>query len=254
MEPKKRGVTGRGLGWEFLNSLWILPAFFPVLNSVSFFYIGFSAKQHKWVFLGCGFLLCTFFFSPPEFMLNILAAEIWTNIAMVSWLLGIILCFVFRKEYLIRRDLLLRTGGNKAKERALKDKLTREYTEDALRARQAPAAQPTAQPYTQPVPQPYSQSAPQPGPTPQPTPANAPGAQIDVNTCSEEELAALPGVNAVLAKKAVVRRSETGGFADLDEFLQFLAVKPHFAVQIRERAVCSAPDRAQREQGRMLDL
>jgi len=62
---------------------------------------------------------------------------------------------------------------------------------------------------------------------------------IDVNSCTEADLTALPGVNVVMAKKAVKFREEKGSFASVDEFLAVLAIKPHFAEQIKDKIVAN---------------
>ena len=71
-------------------------------------------------------------------------------------------------------------------------------------------------------------------------PAEAPEGALDLNACSEEELRTLPGISLVEAKKAVEYRASHGGFASVDEFIDVLGIKPHFAVQIFERAAVKA--------------
>jgi len=55
---------------------------------------------------------------------------------------------------------------------------------------------------------------------------------IDINTCSEAEFKALPGVSIVTAKKIIKARDENGSFASVEDFLATIALKPHFATQI----------------------
>ena len=59
--------------------------------------------------------------------------------------------------------------------------------------------------------------------------------RLDINNCSEIELTELPGVSIVLAKKAIKKREEIGGFKSTDEFLKFLKLKPHMENQLRQR-------------------
>ena len=58
--------------------------------------------------------------------------------------------------------------------------------------------------------------------------------KLDVNNCSEIELTELPGISIVIAKKAIKRREEIGGFKSIDEFLSFIKLKPHMENQLRE--------------------
>lgn len=46
----------------------------------------------------------------------------------------------------------------------------------------------------------------------------------------------LPGVDLITAKKALAYRAEHGFFRSVDEFIEVFGIKPHFAVQIFERA------------------
>ena len=57
---------------------------------------------------------------------------------------------------------------------------------------------------------------------------------LDVNSSSEAELIALPGVTIILAKKIIKHREEKGYFKSVDDFLAALNVKPHFATQIKK--------------------
>ena len=55
---------------------------------------------------------------------------------------------------------------------------------------------------------------------------------IDINTCSEAELANLPGVTLPMAKQAVEYRESVGRFTSVDHFIKQFNIKPHFAVRI----------------------
>lgn len=51
--------------------------------------------------------------------------------------------------------------------------------------------------------------------------------KIDINYASELQLAQLPGMGPILAKKAVRVRAESGGFTSLDDFVYWVGLKPH---------------------------
>lgn len=60
--------------------------------------------------------------------------------------------------------------------------------------------------------------------------------RIDINNCSKEELAGLPGIDAASAVRILKDREETGGFASVEEFIDRYGIKPHFAAELMERA------------------
>lgn len=73
-----------------------------------------------------------------------------------------------------------------------------------------------------------------------PVPA-APGGKVDINHCTQADLMALPGITVAQAKRALEHRSAQGPFRSLDEFVEVLEVKPHFAVQIFRQATAGEP-------------
>lgn len=61
--------------------------------------------------------------------------------------------------------------------------------------------------------------------------------KVDINNCSESELAALPGVNKIIAKKVIKRREELGEFHSVEEFLDFVKLSPTIADNLKPRIV-----------------
>ena len=55
---------------------------------------------------------------------------------------------------------------------------------------------------------------------------------VDINNAPEADLAALPGISVIMAKKAVKRREEIGGFKSADDFFLYLNIKPHMQEQL----------------------
>ena len=72
--------------------------------------------------------------------------------------------------------------------------------------------------------------------------AEASDGLVNINTCTQEELMKLPGVSVAMAMKAIAYREEHGGFETVDAFVDFLALKPHFAVQIFEKTTVEMPE------------
>jgi DNA uptake protein ComE-like DNA-binding protein len=78
---------------------------------------------------------------------------------------------------------------------------------------------------------------------------------LDLNIATEEELAGLPGISIILAKKAVSVRQKTGGFKSFDDFCRHLSLKPHIANLIRplcQVSICE-PGVAKTTSGRVID-
>ncbi|MBQ4188246.1 MAG: helix-hairpin-helix domain-containing protein [Firmicutes bacterium] len=111
----------------------------------------------------------------------------------------------------------------------------------------AGAVQPMAQTAVQYTPQPMqpaprpSQPAPQHAVQPAVQDAEEPSESININTCTQEELMKLPGVSVAMAMRAMQHREEIGGFATVDDFVDYLGLKPHFAVQVFEIATIDRP-------------
>ena len=58
--------------------------------------------------------------------------------------------------------------------------------------------------------------------------------RVDINNCTEEDLTALPGVSVIMAKKALKRRNEMGGFNSIDEFFADLNIQTHMQEQLKD--------------------
>lgn len=65
---------------------------------------------------------------------------------------------------------------------------------------------------------------------------------LDVNLATAQELATLPGVTLIMAKKAVDARDRRGGFQRVDDFIRVLAddLPPHVVQQVRSVARAGA--------------
>ena len=86
--------------------------------------------------------------------------------------------------------------------------------------------------------------------------AETPGQRLDINTATEDQLAALPGLTIIDAKKAIAYRDAHGGFADLDAFFAEINAKPHIIVRLQDQLTVSAvrQDDAAQSGKRQLDI
>ena len=118
-----------------------------------------------------------------------------------------------------------------------------------------PQAPPVQQPYAQTYAQPMAQPAAQ--PVAQPT-AN-PNA-LNLNAATEEQIAALPGLTIIDAKKAVEYRDANGGFRTVDEFYNAISIKPHIMARIEgtvfagQQAAPASHDAKNNSGRRMIDF
>ena len=87
-------------------------------------------------------------------------------------------------------------------------------------------------------------------------PVSLPDLKVDVNSAPVEALADLPGIGAVLARKALDIREKTGGFVSLESFTEALGLKPHIVERIRTLVVVGPVSEAPAEvlKGRMVDF
>ncbi len=231
-------ITNKGLKWELLNSLWILVAFIPLLNFLAFVYIGSSAKQRKWRIAGIIYLLLTI----TTFSLIDFAGNVYILTMSVSLFAPPVHAFMVRKEYLLRREMIVNNMPSETD--ALRRKILNEKkivkTKPSLFKKQKTTVTPKTDTENKPVPSSETVLPP----------------LIDLNTCSEQQFADLPGVGAALAKKAVQMRAQSGGFHSPEDFNMKLNLMPHLAVQIEKLAYTSEPASAAKHEpgGRVLDL
>ena len=68
---------------------------------------------------------------------------------------------------------------------------------------------------------------------------------LNINTATEAELLALPGVNIVLAKKTQKYIEHHGGFKSVDEFIEKMKIKEIFIDQIKNLACVNIEDAAE---------
>jgi len=187
------------------------------LNYVGFFWIGGRVGKRKWIISGVIYLLIEVIMvyaiiSDLKPFDNIMIA-----IFMCSLPAGIIQSFLSRKEYLLRCEAV------KDLEHNTRDLYREEIRKDYFGNNQPPKLRL------------------QPGQTNQPILQN-PISKIDLNSCSEQQLANLPGVGIALAKRAIGIRAQNGPFVSSLDFCNKLGLQPHFAVQIEQMALAALPD------------
>ncbi|WP_164491824.1 ComEA family DNA-binding protein [Staphylospora marina] len=230
--------------WELWNSLWMGWALFTlgILNWVSFFYIGIRVRQRKWVLAGIGYAIPFVVMMISEGVLSDVYMDLAAGVAVALWPVSIIHAMLIRREYLER--LRYRNQIINRELEDLRKQILREYEGK----RSAPSVGPDSR---------TSPSA-----NPSVPDSSQPSGLVDLNTASEEELATLPGMNLILAKLAVRKRLEKGGFTSVDDFADSLELKPHIRVRLKKLATVGkpqgqdieAPDASAGQRGRLVDF
>ncbi|MFC7371419.1 ComEA family DNA-binding protein [Fictibacillus iocasae] len=229
-----KGITQKGKAWEWGNSLWMLWALvtFGLFNYISFFYIGYRVKQRKWTLAGV-------LYSIP-FILMIIFSETtdedhWSYgltlaIYFICSTISFFHVFVVRKEYLLRLEKMKDSRFEEKELERLRQSIDREY---AMGQHMAAAK------------------------AEEPRPLSSNPSVLDINTSSEKEIAALPMIGSILAKKAVQHKELNGGFQHFDEFCDVLQLKPHVMERVRPLVAFSAIQRPAVEgakSGRVIDF
>lgn len=228
-------ITHLGKQWERWHSLWIGWTFTAgMFNWIAFLYVGVRARRQRWVLWGAfysiPFILAMVFAEGSEAVMDAVVA-----LMIVMGIVSIVHAFRIRPDYL----RTIASGLQAAPKPA--------FYPPEQRHGGATHRQPTPPPATAP---PLSLAPPRPS-------AASATAAIELNTASEEELAAIPGVGATLARRAVQERESRGGFSSVDEFGHALELKPHVVERLRPRLLVGArpaPRPESRPSGRVVDF
>jgi DNA uptake protein ComE-like DNA-binding protein len=223
-------VTDRGKEWEKRNSRWIYLSFLWFTAPFGFFYIGAKAKKQLWIIVGFIYLLVIGIMFFGEKPIEEMVGNNYGGILATILVVGIVLSYKFKKEYLIRLDML-----EKANVKQMEDENLRERAAAGLFKKGIPVQGPNTKVVDdiKEIKQEELQK------TDNVIKSSVTDSAIDINSCSEDTLAELPGINLILAKKAINYRQENNGFASVDDFYRVVDLKPHFIAQIGNKIVCN---------------
>ena len=232
-------------GWVAKNSRWRFWTWtLGFFNWVAFLWIAYRGRRPAWAIYGLAysvpFILAMMFADSAEAANETVMDTVVVPLTLIGGVVGIFHARHLLPHYLARRAALEATPGYGLSP-----------AEEAARMLH---------------PAPSSHTPPPPPPPPAPDlatdleahaahlyqPPAAPRATTDVNTAPEGELAALPGVGPILAKRAIDLRSQHGGFTSIDAFGDALGLKPHTLERLRPHLTASAPKPQQRT-GRRVD-
>lgn len=270
-----------------MESKWIIWTFIPMLNWAAWIHAGVRAKYPKYFLIGglygIPFVLamaCSENEKGPHGEYST-AYNIAMTLNMISWIGGIIHSQMVKREVNLRIKYAGQSAGGTAADDQLERKIASEYgarvtpsptspspavqrpiapsqaverwldglTEESPSTVERPVVSP------QPVPR---RPAPPLAVPPQTVVASPASASVDVNSASEQQIAALPGVGPILAKKAIKFRQSERAFQSVGDFAQVLGLKPHILQQLRARVVANAPAQTPRavekRSGRVVDF
>lgn len=241
--------------WRRANSRWQIWTFFPYLGGIGVFIAGVKSRTKRTTFLGAFLILLTFAFMLTSVLLNNAyydevvfsdAADAYRAAMDALWPISIAgYCLIIFAGCFVLWETLVAKAANL---QGYSSEFEREL--DLYNRRQVQSAAPAvvSAPVT-PKPAKKAKSKTSAKPADAPAPAAPPAASganpIDINTCTMDALMTLPGIGIAQAKHAMQYRAQQGGFRSVDEFVELLQIKPHFAVQILSRATVAAPSQTE---------
>lgn len=266
------GVARKGLVWKIMQSWWILLTFSLMFNWVAFFYIASRAKNKRWALWGLIYSIPFILLFSEMLQEDTLPYDLMMTSLFLGCIFSIFHGFKVRKEFLLRLEA--RELASRGEEAILKDKIESEYgvklsaegskplrRSEPLSAEQRGALQADDLPVAQDV---YKQRADEAlmqleTPNEESTEVINPEPMalevVDLNTATESDLAGLPGVGAILAKKAIQHRQTNDGFRSVDEFFELLGLKPHVMDRVRPLiTVQSLSEEPPKLKGRVVDF
>ena len=228
-------VTSKGTMWEIINSWWILLTLpFGLSSWAAFLYIGLTAKQRKWISWGAVYSIAftasmvigsdpslEYFILVPE---NSWVANLRDFIVIGLWLISMFHAFYIRNEYLRKLESIkgLKTDSN---DEYLKKKYEMEYYYGDKEKNYINLGNP------------FKKFLKSDEISKQVT--VKPSKPVDINNDPEEEIAGLPGIGSILAKKVIEIR-QSNPFESADEFGEALGLKPHMVERIKPLIVITA--------------
>ncbi|MFK2825997.1 helix-hairpin-helix domain-containing protein [Bacillus sp. B190/17] len=247
-------ITEKGKVWELRNSIWMLWAILTLgfFSYVSFFYASYKVKQRKWFIAG---IIYSALFIMLIVVMESVPVDHWFYnvtfmIYFIGWIASIVHVFKIRPEYLLRLEAKISSGYKEKEMQSLKQKITQEYAaahsikreEHSIADNHVVEEQPEM---IQPV---EKEKEKEPSSEVQ---------MIDVNKASEADIAKVPGIGGLFAKKVISVREQENGFTSFDHFVEALAIKPHLIEKIKPYLIFpdhSHPEQTKKTEGRVVDF
>lgn len=225
--------------WEIVQSWWVLLPFFG-LGWLAFFYIGLRVGYKKWQFFGLIYLL-------PFLLWLVTSGSVLGQLA--GFLVGLSIITSIAHVFFVRRPFLTRLEMLQ-QQNLQRNEIMYQLTQWSTLARgmistaQSSTVRERVRDFIKDDPNgpantlgesaglvSAQRSSPQPGSAS--FTARNTSLIIEVNNATEQEIATLPGMTDILAKRVVALRQERGDFSSLDEFSAVLGLKPHIVERLR---------------------
>lgn len=271
----------RERAWRLRNSLWQIWTLFPYVGGIGISIAGVRGKNRRFTVVGAVFsliaaLLFAISVAGDSILLTLgvdtnydnrhFLQDMASGFTFILYLLVLYYGTAIRWDVLRGRANALQGYGSEfERELDIQNRLRARGMDIPVVAPQSKDEEPKSQ-IPEPAPE-MPQSTPEPvHHRPLDTPAEpasqqTPDEKIDINHCTQSELMALPGIGIAQAKRAMEHRQTQGGFQSVDEFVELLQIKPHFAVQIfaranvgQEEAPAQKPDVGQPAVRRQIDF
>lgn len=241
-------VTSHDKQWERSHSIWIVWTFL-LQPWIAFFYIAIRARRGRWGLWGLLYLIPYIFGGAPA---NSWLSDVGAVLLLVFGIGGIVHAFRVRKEYLMCLEAV-----QKSRSEIDADLRQRVQTEYGLHPQEPTSSASSGQP-TFATSRSTRQDSPQLSAQPS-NPVPYPPSEtftVDLNSSSERELATLPGIGLIRAKRAVNVRGTKGGFRSVEDFGEALNLRSDVVERIRPLVYVSPPQQTQRPNsspGRIVD-
>lgn len=259
-------VTSKGSKWERGESCYIIIAFIPLLNWIAFLYVGLTANVKRWIYWGIFYATPLILFIYSIIFLGGLSGnfeplERYCNLLQI---MAIVHAFWIRKEYLVRLEALQERKKILTKDEVkaiieknepinsykkvpevkdlsedTKESMINEFTDTAGQSESLSTKDNKISKTEDNIQSIKEIKINQVNNSKEKTDNILPKdkkeelSAININTASENELASLPGVGLILAKKAINHRETKGYFNSIDEFAEILSLKPHLLERIK---------------------
>lgn len=209
-------ITGKSHWWEIKKTLWVLLGFVPFIFYYSYIFPAYKMKKKLyWGYVaafGAFSIICTYLCLIDRFELRRVTVEIMLEILLIMHFFSLSLLMNIRAKYL---KFIANEEVNSTITSLLKGKQAASETKKSDSEKVSSNAKSDS---TVPMPDPATS-----------IPSHT---SLNINTCSEEELAALPGLNIIDAKKTISLREKNGDFESIEEFITALHIKPHIAAHL----------------------
>lgn len=199
---------------KILYSWWVVLSFFGYAWA-GFLYIGFRTKTMRWIITGSIYSLIFFlrfgnfylWLANEKLHLPYSQSEAFSNGVFIAYIIAsLIHSLISDPEFLLRMDILKKHRLDKKEMRAWKTASNIRRANHFAKVNDFSAE------------------------------SQEPKGKININSCTESELAALPGVNTILAKKAMQYRLNAGSFSSVSAFVSYLHLRPAFADKLEKTA------------------